>query len=145
MRKALLALTVLAAAPSLASVQDTALDAEVRYVGDVLRHKLVRHRLVRDALGRVFADQDGRDRFLLNLVAKVKSAGILDGKIQRLQWGAIHFDPAYGYAETPLRVCGSWYVWIPRCTRMVLRWRYIDERWILLPPDQIVLDPDEFS
>ena len=53
----------------------------------------------------------------------------------------IDIDDDLGYAVYEARACGRWYGWIPRCTTRELRWREIEDRWQLVPPDTVRLDP----
>lgn len=119
------------------------LRASVKHVAQVLDGKNVRHRLVHEHLDGMFLERDGRDRFMLNLISGVRGAGILDAKVRRLNWRIVELDPDYGYAEVAAKLCGRWYVWIPRCFETRLRWRHVDESWYLLPPESVELEPKE--
>jgi hypothetical protein len=140
-----LAVLVLFAAPAVvgaaAPTAPSALAAEAGRFQDAVGGKDIRHRYIRDALSPLFADDDGRDRFLLGWVAAVRGAGITDGRIRRLTLTPIDIDDDLGYAVYEARACGRWYGWIPRCTTRELRWREIEDRWQLVPPDTVRLDP----
>ena len=118
------------------------LRGDMKYVARVLRGVNVRQQTIRDYLTPVFLDVDGRDRFLLNLVARVRRGGIIDARIRRLDWTIAQVDPVYGFAEVSMEACGRWHLWIPRCVDVPLRWRRVEDRWYLLPPEEIRLDPD---
>lgn len=136
---------ILLAAPVVAGAASPtvppALAAEAGRFQDAVGGKDIRHRYIRDALSPLFADDDGRDRFLLGWVAAVRGAGITDGRIRRLTLTPVDLDGALGYAVYRARACGRWYGWIPRCTTRELRWREIAGRWQLVPPDTVRLDP----
>lgn len=118
-----------------------ALAAEVGHFRDAVGGKDIRHRHIRDTLGPLFLDEDGRDRFLLGWVAAVRGAGITDGRVRRLALKPVQVDDDLGFAVFEARACGRWYGWIPRCTTRELRWREVGDRWHLVPPDTIRLDP----
>lgn len=124
------------------ALADTPLDARIEVLKQILTGKRLRHRAVRDALTPLFADHDGRDRFLLNLVALVDRAGIQDARLRRVSVTSREQDDTYGYARQTLRLCGRWYLWLPRCVDLEARWRRVEEGWMLLPPDEIRLDPE---
>lgn len=117
------------------------IDEGFEAVATVLEGKNIRHRWVRNALTPFFDDTDGRDRFLLNLVARVRGARITDGKIRRIHWRTVEVDEQFGYVEAELELCGLWHKMIPRCADARVAWREIDGAWHLLPPDEIRLDP----
>lgn len=136
------ALVCVVAGAGAAAVPDASLDARVELLRRVLDGKRLRHRVVRDALSPLFANADGRDRFLLNLVALVDRAGIQEARLRRVSVIEREQDDTYGYARQKLKLCGRWYLWLPRCVDLEVRWRRVEDAWVLLPPDEIRLDPE---
>lgn len=126
-----------------AHVTDTrALRARLDYVSQVLVGKNARHGTVAAYLSPLFLDADGRDRFLLNMVARIQSRGLTDTRVWRIRWHEPQIDAAYGYASVRAELCGLGKLWLPRCVDLELNWRWVEEAWYLLPPERIVLDPE---
>jgi len=128
-------------AQSQASRETAELGEAVGALKKILVGKDARHRLLRDQLDPLFRSQDGRDRFVLNLVARVQKANITDGRVRDAAWTVSEVDTSLGYARGRMRLKGRWHGIFPRFTEIPVRWRFLDGRWYVLPPEKIELDP----